>query len=74
MPHPEVKPGTIVLTFAVEGNPQQICHRTVYGSIDGLVRFELRLSTIGQPQVSSFMREVADQFALHEGSIIAGRN
>ena len=74
MPKSGFQPGAIMLTFAVEGDPGSLCRRAVYGSIDGLVRFELKLTTLGHPQVSKFLREVADQFALHEGSIIAGSN
>lgn len=74
MPKPQFEPGKIMLTMVAEGEPNALCRRAVYGTVDGLVRFELKLTTLGQPQVSSLLREVANQFALHEGSIIEGRN
>lgn len=74
MPKSQFEPGKMMLSMVAEGDPRQLCRRAVYGTIDGLVVCELHLTTIGQLQVSSFLREVANHFALHEGSIIAGKN
>jgi len=63
-----------LLTVTVEGNPTQLCRRTVYGTVDGLVFFQMVLTTIAQPSVAQFLRDVANEFAKREGGIITGGN
>lgn len=63
-------PGQLMLTMVGEGDPHNVCRRTVFGSIDGLVYFKLELLTVAQPSVATFLREVANQFALQEGALV----
>lgn len=64
----------LILTLTVEGNPEQLCRRTVYGSIDRLVFFELQLRTIAQKNIVGFLRQVANEFAAQESAIVAPVN
>lgn len=64
----------LLLTLVVEGDPRQMCRRTVWGTVQGAVRVEVKIVTLGQPKVAEILRQVANEFAASEGALVIAKS